>query len=130
LDLLLHDLAKFPWVNETIRKGKTIANFNINHRLTLSIYKKNATRELLRPCDTRFDTFYITLKRVVQENTSLRVIFCNTEWERSHLSKESKGKNVEQIVLNNSFWENADKVLKSVIQLLMCSAWLMVTNLL
>jgi hypothetical protein len=112
LDLLLHDLAKFPWVNETIRRGKTIANFIINHRLTLSIYRKNATRELLRPCDTRFATFYITLKRVVEEKTSLRAIFCNTEWERSHLSKESKGKNVEQIVLNNSFWENADKVLK------------------
>jgi hypothetical protein len=37
LDLLLHDLANFPWVNETIRRGKTIANFIINHRLNLSI---------------------------------------------------------------------------------------------
>ena len=109
LDLFLHDLAKFPWVNETIHRGKTIANFVMNHRLTLSIYRKNATRELLRPCDTRFATFYITLKRVVEEKTSLRAIFCSTEWERSHLSKESKGKNVEQIVLNNSFWENVDK---------------------
>jgi hypothetical protein len=112
LDLLLHDSTKFPWVNETIRKGKTIANFVINHCLTLSIYRKNATRELLRPCDIRFATFYITLKRVVEEKTSLGAIFCNTEWERSHLSKESKEKNVEQIVLNNNFWENAVKVLK------------------
>jgi hypothetical protein len=112
LDLLLHDLTKFPLVNETICKGKTIANFIINHHLTLSIYRKNATRDLLRPCDTRFDTFFITLKRVFEEKTILRAIFYNTEWERSHLSKESKGENVEQIVLNNSFWENADKVLK------------------
>lgn len=22
LDLLLHDLAKFPWINETVRRGK------------------------------------------------------------------------------------------------------------
>jgi hypothetical protein len=112
LDLMLHDLAKFPWVNETIRRAKTIANFIINHRLTLSIYRKNASKELLRPCDTRFATFYITLKRVVEEKASLRAVFCNTEWERSTLSKETKGKNVEQIVLNNGFWENANKVLK------------------
>eukprot|EP00253_Pinus_taeda_P029681 PITA_29681 len=112
LDLMLHDLAKFPWVNETIRRAKTISNFIINHRLTLSIYRKNASKELLRPCDTRFATFYITLKRVVEEKASLRAVFCNTEWERSTLSKETKGKNVEEIVLNNGFWENANKVLK------------------
>eukprot|EP00253_Pinus_taeda_P010127 PITA_10127 len=112
LDLMLHDLAKFPWVNETIRRAKTISNFIINHRLTWSIYRKNASKELLRPCDTRFATFYITLKRVVEEKASLRAVFCNTEWERSTLSKETKGKNVEEIVLNNGFWENANKVLK------------------
>jgi len=38
LDLLLHDLAKFPWINETIRRARTAVNFVINHRLTLSIY--------------------------------------------------------------------------------------------
>jgi hypothetical protein len=112
LDLLLHDLAKFPWINETIRRARTAVNFVINHRLTLSIYRRNATRELLRPCETRFATFYITLKRVVEEKTSLRSIFCNDEWERSHLSKEEKGKNVEEIMLGNSFWPNAEKVLK------------------
>eukprot|EP00253_Pinus_taeda_P024244 PITA_24244 len=112
LDLMLHDLAKFPWVNETIRRAKKIASFIINHLLTLSIYKKNASKELLRPCDTRFSTFYITLKKVVEEKARLRAVFCNIEWERSTLSKQTKGKNVEQIVLNNGFWENANKVLK------------------
>eukprot|EP00253_Pinus_taeda_P025970 PITA_25970 len=112
LDLMLHDFAKFPWVNKTIRRAKTIANFIINHRLTLSIYRKNASKELLRPCDTRFATFYITLKRVVEEKASVRAVFCNAEWERSTLSKETKGKNVDQIVLNNGFWENANKVLR------------------
>ena len=112
LDLLLHDLAKFPWINETIRRARAAVNFVINHRLTLSMHRRNATRELLRPCETRFATFYITLKRVVEEKTSLRSIFCNDEWERSHLSKEEKGKNVEEIMLGNSFWQNAEKVLK------------------
>ena len=88
LDLLLHDLGKFPWVNDAIQRAKTIANFVVNHRLTLSLYMKSASRELLRPCDTRFATFYITLKRVVEEKTNIRSILnCTTGWERSHLSK-------------------------------------------
>jgi hypothetical protein len=48
----------------------------------------------------------------LRKKISLRVVFCTTEWEKSHLSKESKGENVEQIMLRNSFWENADKILK------------------
>jgi hypothetical protein len=101
LDLLLHDLAKFPCINETIRTARTVVNFAINHHLTLSIYRKNATRELLRPCETRFATFYSTLNSVIEEKTNLRSIFYNVEWVRSHLSKETKGKNVKEIMLLN-----------------------------
>ena len=77
----------------------------------MSIYRKNASKELLRPYETRFATFYITLKRVAEEEASLRAVFCNIEWERSLLPKKTKEKH-EQIVLNNGFWENSDKVLK------------------
>ncbi|XP_059076491.1 uncharacterized protein LOC131875823 [Cryptomeria japonica] len=69
LDLLLHDLAKFPWIHEAINRGRAIANLIRNHRLTLSLYRQHASRELLRPCDTRFASFYITLKRVVEESS-------------------------------------------------------------
>eukprot|EP00253_Pinus_taeda_P004216 PITA_04216 len=112
LDLLLHDLAKFPWINETVRRGKQISHFIFNHQLTLSLYRNNASRELLRPCDTRFATYYITIKRLVEEKGSIRGVFCNNEWEKSHLSKEAKGKELEQVILGNAFWDNAQKVLK------------------
>eukprot|EP01018_Ginkgo_biloba_P006648 Gb_37104 [translate_table: standard] len=109
LDLLLHDLGKLTWVNESIRRGKTILNFVVNHRLTLSI-RKHATKELLRPCDTRFATYYIMLKRVVEEKASLRLIVCNNEWDKSPFSKTSKGKLVEEIILSNNFWDNDERV--------------------
>eukprot|EP01018_Ginkgo_biloba_P005280 Gb_12450 [translate_table: standard] len=111
LDLLLHDLGKLPWVNEAIRRGKTISNFVVNHRLTLSIYRKHAMKELLQPCDTRFATYYIMLKRVVEEKASLRLIVCSNEWDKSPLSKTSKGKLVEEIILSSNFWDSAERVL-------------------
>jgi hypothetical protein len=112
LDFLLHDLAKFPWINEVIRKGKQISHFIINHQLTLSLYRKQASKELLRPCETTFASYYITLKKLVEEKESVRIVVYSTEWENSHLSKESKGKELEQNILGITFWESATKVLK------------------
>lgn len=111
LDLLLHDLATFPWIHEAIYRGRSVANFIRNHRLTLSLYRKHASRELLRPCDTRFASFYITLRRVIEEKAALRSVICSNEWESSALCKSAKGKNIEQVILNSNFWESGSKVL-------------------
>eukprot|EP01018_Ginkgo_biloba_P003363 Gb_02333 [translate_table: standard] len=108
LDLLLHDLGKLPWVNEAIRRGKTISNFVVNHRLTLSIYRKHAMKELIRPCDTRFATYDIMLKRMVEEGFS--EVDC-VEWDKYPLSKTSKGKLVEEIILSSNFWDSVERVL-------------------
>lgn len=112
IDLLLHDLAKLAWVHEVVLREKTIANFIFNHRLTLNLYREKASKELLRPCDTRFATFYITLQRVFDQKPALKHVVCHEEWERSSLSKSAKGKLVESIILNPTFWDNALKVLK------------------
>eukprot|EP01018_Ginkgo_biloba_P025883 Gb_25508 [translate_table: standard] len=103
MDLLLHDLGKLPWVNEAIQREKLITNFIVNYRITLSIYRKHATKELFRPCDTRFATYYITLNIVIEEKASLRLIVCSNEWEKSPLSKTSKAKLVEEIILSSNF---------------------------
>eukprot|EP01018_Ginkgo_biloba_P012477 Gb_02493 [translate_table: standard] len=68
-------------------------------------------RELLRPYDTRFATYYIILNRVVEEKASLRLTMCSNEWEKSPLSKTCKGKLVEEIILSINFWESVERVL-------------------
>eukprot|EP01018_Ginkgo_biloba_P028623 Gb_39349 [translate_table: standard] len=106
MDLFLHDLGQLPWVNEL--KRILIANFIVNHHLTLRIYRKHAMRELFRPCDIRFATYYTTLNRVFEEKASLRLIICSNEWEKSPLSiKES----MEEIILSSNFWDSAQRVL-------------------
>ena len=49
---------------------------------------------------------------MVEEKASIRGVICNSEWENSRLSKDAKGKEIEEIILTNAFWENAVKVLK------------------
>eukprot|EP01018_Ginkgo_biloba_P035773 Gb_37474 [translate_table: standard] len=121
MDLLLHDLGKLHWVNEVIRRGKLIANFVVNHHLTLSIYKKHAKKELFRPCNTRFVTYYITLNRVVEEKPYFRLTVCSNKWEKSPLSKASKGKIIEEIILSSNFWDSVNRVLnmcKPIVEML------------
>eukprot|EP01018_Ginkgo_biloba_P026793 Gb_37513 [translate_table: standard] len=68
-------------------------------------------KEFLRPCDTRFSTYYIMLKRVVEEKASLRLIVCSNEWDKSPLSKTSKGKLMEKNILSSNFWDSAERFL-------------------
>eukprot|EP01018_Ginkgo_biloba_P023906 Gb_12603 [translate_table: standard] len=51
------------------------------------------------------------LKRVVEEKASLRLIVCSNEWDKSPLSKTSKGKLVEEIILSSNFWDSVERVL-------------------
>ncbi|GLJ12925.1 hypothetical protein SUGI_0200650 [Cryptomeria japonica] len=95
--------VKATWKETAIHRGRAIANFIRNHRLTLSIYRQHASKELLRPCEARFASYYITLKRVVEEKAALRSVICSNQWESSVLSKGPKGKNIEQIILNSNF---------------------------
>lgn len=49
---------------------------------------------------------------MVEEKASIRSVVCSAEWENSRLSKETKGMELEQIILSNAFWENVVKVVK------------------
>eukprot|EP01018_Ginkgo_biloba_P039315 Gb_36392 [translate_table: standard] len=48
---------------------------------------------------------------MVEEKASLRVIVCSIEWEKSPISKTSKGKLVEEIILSRNFLDSAQRVL-------------------
>lgn len=110
IDSLFYHIGKLTWVNEVIWQARTISNFMVSH-LTSTIYRKHSSRELLRPCDSRFATFFITLKWVFEEKSALRIVICSVEWEIS-FSKGTKVKHVESIILETTFWESSTKVLK------------------
>lgn len=92
-------MAKFPWIHEAIHR-REVANFIRSYLLTFSLYRQHAYRELLRPYDTRFASFFITLRRVVEEKAALRFVICS-----------KKGKKIEKIILNRNFWESGANVL-------------------
>jgi hypothetical protein len=86
-----------------------MVKFILNHRLSLSIFRKYKTRNLLRPSDTRFATHFIALQRVVEKMDALRSFVCNEEWVNTPLSRSEGGKLVENTIFNEMFWSCARK---------------------
>ena len=66
IDLALHDIGQIGWVQVNISQARQLVKFILNHRLSLSIFRKYKTTNLLRPGDTRFATHFIALQRVVE----------------------------------------------------------------
>lgn len=117
LDLALHDIGKIPWVQENINLVRKTIKFILNHRLTLSIFRKFATKNLLRPGETRFATHYIALKRLVEQRNAMRSLVCNEEWMNNNLAKSKHGKMLENTIFNHSFWESAEKILSICVRI-------------
>ena len=70
IDPKLHDTGKIGWVQVNISQAIQMVKLILNHRLSLSIFIKYKTRNLLIPGDTRFSTHFISLQRVVEKNTT------------------------------------------------------------
>jgi hypothetical protein len=54
IDPKLHDTGKIGWVQVNISQAIQMVKLIVNHRLSLSIFRKYKTRNLLIPSDTRF----------------------------------------------------------------------------
>eukprot|EP00253_Pinus_taeda_P007184 PITA_07184 len=111
IDLALHDIGKIGWVQVNISQARQLVKFILNHRLSLSIFRKYKTRNLLRPGDTRFATHFISLQRVVEQKAALRSFVCNEEWVKSPLSRSEDGKLIEKTIFNEMFWSCAEKII-------------------
>eukprot|EP00253_Pinus_taeda_P010886 PITA_10886 len=111
IDLALHDIGKIGWVQVNISQARQLVKFILNHRLSLNIFRKYKTRNLLRPGDTRFATHFIALQRVVEQKAALRSFVCNEEWVNSPLSRSEGGKLIEKTIFNEMFWSCAEKII-------------------
>ena len=83
MSLLLKDLHnKIPWICDIVAKVKKIQHFIVNHSMSLAIYKKHASLQLLRCAETRFASNFIMVDRIVKVKQALRQMVVSTEWER------------------------------------------------
>ena len=113
INLMLEDIGKLPLIKETIQKGISLVGYIHSHTFTLNLLETFTNKkELMRPAVTRFATSFLTLERIHEEKDNLRRMFTSVEWVQNTLSKDAKGREVTEIVMMTSFWENVVYILK------------------
>ncbi|KAG6667853.1 uncharacterized protein LOC122316952 [Carya illinoinensis] len=116
IDRMLEDFLKIRCVGECMEKGRQIAKVIYNQIWLLNLMKNEFTegQELLRPAVTRCASSFATLQSLRDHKVGLRKMFVSNKWISSQFSKSDLGKEVENIVLNSTFWKKVQYVLKSV----------------
>eukprot|EP00253_Pinus_taeda_P035891 PITA_35891 len=103
----LKDIGKIEWIQELIENGRKIQMFICNHHQPQAIYRKYAKMELLKPADTRFATYYILLRRLVEMKEALSATVVSDMWEQWRLSTSDVALEVKRLILNDHFWVDA-----------------------
>lgn len=116
IDQMLEDFIGIKLVGECMEKGQKITKFIYNRIWLLNLMKKEFTQgqELLRPAVSRCASSFATLQSLLDHRIGLKRLFQSNKWLSSRFSKSEKGKEVEKIVLNATFWKKVQYVRKSV----------------
>ncbi|KAL2229635.1 UNVERIFIED_CONTAM: hypothetical protein Sindi_1557900 [Sesamum indicum] len=116
IDQMLEEFMKLNRVRDCIEKGQKITKFIYNRIWLLNLMKKEFTggEELLRPSVTRSASSFTTLQNLLDHRVGLRRMFQSKKWVSSRFSKLDEGKEVENIVLDSSFWRKVQFVRRSI----------------
>ncbi|XP_062102910.1 uncharacterized protein LOC133813893 [Humulus lupulus] len=105
IDLMLEKIGELLQHKNALLKVKRVRNFIHNHPWVLSLTRKFAKKDLLRPAVTRFSTAFLTLESMHQLKQPLQMMFVSKEWSSCAWAKKPEGKAMKKIIMNdNTFW--------------------------
>ncbi|XP_057803146.1 uncharacterized protein LOC131018440 [Salvia miltiorrhiza] len=105
IDLMLEKIGELPQHKNALLKAKRVTNYIHNHQWILSLTRKFAKKDLLRPAATQFATAYLTLESMYELKQPLEQMFVSRDWIGCAWAKKDEGKAVRKIIMSdNSFW--------------------------
>ena len=114
LNNALKDIGKLEWIRLLIENGRKIQMFICNHHHSQAIYRRHAKLELLKPADTRFATYYILLRRLVEVKGALAATVISDTWDQWRLSTSDIAVEVKRLILDDRFWADVKFVVEFV----------------
>ena len=97
-----------------IENGRKIQMFMCNHHHSQAIYRRHAKLELLKPADTRFATYYILLRRLLEMRGALAAIVISDMWDQWRLSSSNVVVEMKRLILDDQFWGDVKFVMEFV----------------
>ncbi|XP_049934772.1 uncharacterized protein LOC126410234 [Nymphaea colorata] len=118
VNLMLQDLNEMHDMKSAIDQCQEVTKFIYNLAYVLSLMRKFTKGvELIRPAQTRFATYVLTVQIVVKQRTPLRQMFASEEWAAYLHAHKRNASLVVDIIFNNVFWESCVKLLKVCVPL-------------
>ncbi|XP_038972160.1 uncharacterized protein LOC120104679 [Phoenix dactylifera] len=115
IDLILMDIGKICRVQHTVEIAQRITRYIYSHTWVLSLMRRYAGGEILRPGVTRFATNYIALDSLIEKKGALRQMFVSPEWQESRYAQAgTEGSRMEDLVSRQSFWQRANAIVKAI----------------
>ncbi|XP_062005992.1 uncharacterized protein LOC133723189 [Rosa rugosa] len=80
-------------------------------QIVLALMRKVCKDDLIRLGPTQFSTNYISLQSLFQKNVGLKQLFICNDWVTSEYCQSKEGRRIEELVLENMFWDNVQSVI-------------------
>jgi hypothetical protein len=112
----MHDIVKHRecgWINQLYKRGKQLIKFIIWHTRVNYFYSTHSRLQLLMIANTRFASYYLTLRCLLKVRKALGAMVMSDAWDE--LSSDGNNVNaVKEIVLDSQFWSQVWYVLQFI----------------
>ncbi|XP_009368889.2 uncharacterized protein LOC103958368 [Pyrus x bretschneideri] len=119
IDLMLKDIAKMKWFDDTLKHAKCVTKYLYGHQWVLALMRKFTNNtEILRPAVTRFATSFLTLQILQKQKENLVALFSSQEWSESTYAKSREAKLAKYYVIHDhEFWGRVSFCIRGVLPL-------------
>ncbi|KAH7424361.1 hypothetical protein KP509_11G004300 [Ceratopteris richardii] len=114
LDLLFEDIGKIVWVANTISQASKVVNYVTRKSSVLAVFRSHSSKDLLKPCATRFAYYFIMLTNLLDERCmqGLRKLLIDDRYMQMKVSKTQVANDVHDIVFSSLFWNECKVIVK------------------
>lgn len=119
INLIFKDLSKhWPSYEEFYTMCKTIVTYIINHTHALAIFRSHSRLELLKVAKTRFASYYVMMKRLLDVRQALKSTVVLDDWKEWAKHGDEKiqeiAENIKRWVTDDddTFWTNVRQMVK------------------
>ncbi|XP_047311139.1 uncharacterized protein LOC124914599 [Impatiens glandulifera] len=108
IELVLEKMLQIDMINTTLVKAKTITKFIYSRAAIVELMRTHTWgRNLIKPSLNKSAISFLTLENIVLEEESLKNMFTSLEWTNSEWALSTEGREVADLVADQSFWEDA-----------------------
>ncbi|XP_030941699.1 uncharacterized protein LOC115966645 [Quercus lobata] len=113
LNLVLQDMRDMPYMDSLKKRASKVTVFIYNHVALIAwLRNKPGSTDIVRPGATRFATTFLSFGSIHVHKHDLQALVTSKFFIDNRLARESKAKEAVSIILDNSFWDDINVLVK------------------